>query len=120
MGEALVLATLLFVVWRLVRRAGWAPREPRSVIALATAAAIGAASLKAPGVAAGFIIVLLGFAHGNRVLSGLGIAALLFYVSGYYYLLDATLLFKAGVLAASGAALLAARWVMLRRILPHA
>lgn len=120
MGEALVLATLLYVVWRLVRRAGWEPREPRSLIALASAAAIGATSLKAPGVAAGFIIVLLGFAHGNRVLWGLGIAALLFYVSGYYYLLDATLLFKAGVLAATGAALLAARWVMLRRVLPHA
>jgi hypothetical protein len=120
MGECLVLATLLVVVWRLIGRAGWAPREPRSMIALATAATIGAASLKAPGVAAGFTIVLLGFAQGNRVLWTLGIAALLFYVSGYYYLLDATLLFKAGVLAASGAALLAARWLMLNRILPHA
>lgn len=120
MGECLVLATLLIVVWRLLCLSGWGPREPRSVIALATAAAIGAASLKAPGVAAGFIIVLLGFANGNRVLWGLGIAALLLYVSAYYYLLDATLLFKAGVLAVSGALLLGARWVMLKRILPHA
>ena len=120
MGELLVLATLLFVVWRLIARAGWEPREPRSMIALGTAALIGAASLKAPGIAAGFIIVLLGFANGNRVLWGLGIAALLLYVSGYYYLLDATLLFKAGVLAASGAVLLGARWLMLKRILPDA
>jgi uncharacterized membrane protein len=120
MGECLVLATLLVVVWRLLQRAGWAPREPRSLIALAIAAAIGAASLKAPGVAAGFIIVVLGFANGNRVLWVLGIAALLLYVSGYYYLLDATLLFKAGVLAAAGAVLLGARWLMLKRILPDA
>ena len=120
MGECLVLATLLVVVWRLLGRAGWGPREPRSLIALALAAAIGAASLKAPGVAAGFIVVLLGFANGNRVLWVVGIAALLLYVSGYYYLLDATLLFKAGVLAASGAALLGARWLMLKRILPNA
>lgn len=120
MGELLVLATLLLVVWRLIARAGWEPREPRSMIALGTAALIGAASLKAPGVAAGFIVVLLGFANGNRLLWGLGIVALLLYVSGYYYLLDATLLFKAGVLVASGAVLLGARWVMLRRILPNA
>jgi hypothetical protein len=120
MGELLVLATLLFVVWRLIARAGWEPREPRSMMALATAALIGGASLKAPGIAAGFIIVLLGFSNGNRVLWGLGIASLLLYVSGYYYLLDATLLFKSGVLAASGVVLLGARWLLLRRIVPDA
>jgi len=63
-------------------------------------------------------IVLLGFANGNRVLVGLGIASLLFYVSGYYYLLDATLLVKSGVLAATGAVLIAARWLVLNVVMP--
>ena len=57
--------------------------------------------------------------RGLRVLTGLGIAALLFYVSGYYYQLDVTLLVKSGVLAATGAVLLAARWLMLNFIMPQ-
>jgi hypothetical protein len=117
MGQALVLGAFLAVVATLVRRAGWSLREPRTLAALAAAAAIGAASFKAPGVAGGLMIVSLGFAHGNRVLTGLGIAALLFFVSSYYYRLDATLLAKAGVLATSGLVLLGARWLLLNVIL---
>ena len=65
------------------------------------------------------MIVLVVFANGNRLLAGLGIAALLYYVSSYYYLLDATLLAKAGVLAASGVVLLGARWLLLNVIMPE-
>jgi len=118
MGEALVVAAFLFAVCTLLRRAGWALSESKSLLSLAVAAAIGAASFKAPGVAGGLMIVLVGFANGNRLLAGLGIAALLYYVSSYYYLLDATLLAKAGVLAASGVVLLAARWLLLTVIMP--
>jgi uncharacterized membrane protein len=39
-------------------------------------------------------------------------------VSSYYYLLDATLLAKSAVLAATGAALLAVRWVVMNAVLP--
>jgi len=117
-GEALILAALVVSVSALLRRAGWVLPERRAVLALIAAAAIGAASFKAPGIAGGLMIVLLGFANGNRVLVGLGIAALLFYVSGYYYLLDATLLLKSGVLAATAVALLAARWLVLNVVMP--
>jgi uncharacterized membrane protein len=117
-GEALVVATLLASVGVLLKRTGWTLREPRTVLALVAAAAIGAASFKAPGIAGGLMIVLLGFANGNRVLVGLGIASLLFYVSGYYYLLDATLLVKSGVLAATGGVLIAARWLVLNVVMP--
>jgi len=55
--------------------------ESRSILSLAVAAAIGAASFKAPGVAGGLMIAIVGFANGNRLLAGLGIAALLYYVS---------------------------------------
>lgn len=116
-GEALVVAALLVSVGVLLKRTGWGPREPRTVLALVAAAAIGAASFKAPGIAGGLMIVLLGFANGNRLLLGLGIAALLFYVSSYYYLLDATLLVKSGVLAATGVVLLAARWLVLNVVM---
>ena len=117
-GEALVLGAFVAVVLTLVRRTGWPLREPRALLAVAAATAVGAASFKAPGVAAGLMIVLLGFANGNRVLTGAGIAALLFYIGKYYYLLEVTLLAKSGVLAATGVLLLAARWLMLNVVLP--
>jgi uncharacterized membrane protein len=103
----------------LLKRTAWALREPRTVVALiAGAAVIGAASIKAPGIAGGLTIAVLGFANGNRMLVGLGVAALLLYVSSYYYLLDATLLLKSGVLVATGVALLAARWLVLNVVMP--
>jgi hypothetical protein len=117
-GEALVAIALLASAWVLIRRAAWEIREARTVLGLAAAAVVGVASFKAPGIAGGLMIVLLGFANGNRVLAGLGIASLLFYVSSYYYLLDATLLAKSAVLAATGAALLAVRWVVMNAVLP--
>lgn len=117
-GEALVACALLASVWVLLRRAGWEPQQPRTLLGLVVAIAIGAASFRAPGIAGGLMIVLLGFANGNRVLAGLGIASLLVYVSSYYYLLDATLLVKSEVLAATGVALLVARWIVLNVIMP--
>jgi len=117
-GEAVVAITLLASVWVLARRAGWGPSEFRTLLGLAAAAVIGAVSFKAPGIAGGLMIVLLGFANGNRVLAGLGIASLLVYVSGYYYLLDATLLVKSGVLLATGVVLLGVRWLVLTVVMP--
>jgi uncharacterized membrane protein len=75
-------------------------------------------SLEAPGIAAGLCILLLGFAHGNRALAGLGGAALLLYAGGYYYDLQLTLLAKSQVLAATGGVLLALRWLALRLLPP--
>ncbi len=117
-GEALAVGVLLVSVWVLLKRAGWTLPESRTFLAMIAALAIGAASFKAPGIAGGLMIALLGFSNGNRVLVGLGIAALLFYVSGYYYRLDATLLVKSGVLMATGAVLLAARWLVLNVVMP--
>jgi len=117
-GEALVALALLVTVWMLLRRAGWGPEELRTILGLAAAALVGAASFKASGIGGGLMIALLGFANGNRVLTGLGVASLLFYVSSYYYLLDATLLAKSGVLLATGAVLLAVRWLVLNIVMP--
>jgi uncharacterized membrane protein len=65
------------------------------------------------------MIVLLGYAAANRVLAGIGLAALVFYLSAYYYTLEETLLYKSAVLAATGLVLLASRWLMLRFVLPE-
>jgi hypothetical protein len=119
LGEALVTVNLIATIATLVKRAAWRWSEARTVFSFVAVVAIGAASFKAPGVAGGLMIVVLGYANGNRVLAGLGVAALLFYVSAYYYQLDVTLLVKSGVLAATGAVLLAARWLMLKVLMPE-
>ena len=63
------------------------------------------------GLTAGMVIMLLGFA-GARVLLGLDIVSLLFYLSSYYYLLDATLLVKSGTLLLVGVVLLLVCWLL--------
>jgi hypothetical protein len=113
-GQLLNGAVLLCVVWVLLRRSGASLPGRTAVTVLAGTALMVLVSLEAPGIAAGLCILLLGFAHGNRVLAGLGGAALLLYAGGYYYELDVTLLVKSQVLAATGAVLLTLRWLLLR------
>jgi hypothetical protein len=105
---------LLAVAWTLLRREHLAIPGQAANAALLACLLLALAALKAPGLSTGVCIILLGFAHGNRVLTGLGVAALLLYASAFYYQLGDTLLVKSAALAASGAALLALRWLLLR------
>jgi hypothetical protein len=113
-GQLLNGAVLLCVVWVLLRRSGATLPGRTPLVVLAGTALMVLVSLEAPGIAASLCILLLGFAHGNRVLAGLGGAALLLYTGGYYYELDVTLLVKSQVLAATGGVLLGLRWLLLR------
>jgi hypothetical protein len=119
MGDLLTGAVLLWVAWTLLRRSEGGSSRPQAIAILAAVVLLVLVSFKAPGLPVGVCIIVLGYAHGNRILTGLGIAALLIYASSYYYTLDATLLVKSEVLAASGLVLLLARWLM-RRMLPGA
>jgi hypothetical protein len=119
MGDLLTGAVLLWVVWTLLQRGEGGSSRPPAIAILATVMLLVLVTFKAPGLPVGVCIIVLGYAHGNRVLTGLGIAALLIYASTYYYTLDATLLVKSEVLAASGLVLLLARWLM-RRVLSGA
>ena len=114
MGQLLAAGVLLYVVWSLLKRHGRGVSGPVVALSLIAAAAVGAASLAAPGIAVGMTILLLGFAGSNRVLLGLGVLSLLFYISSYYYTLHATLLAKSQTLLVIGLVLLAARWLMTR------
>ncbi len=114
LGDLLTGAVLLWVVWTLLWRGQAAFSRPRTLAVLAAVILLILVSFKAPGLCVGVCIIVLGYAHGNRILTGLGIAALLVYVSSYYYTLDETLLVKSQVLAASGVVLLLARWLMQR------
>jgi hypothetical protein len=111
-GAAASGAVLLGAVAALLRREGVAVFSRAGAKAMGAAAILAAASLKAPGLAPALAILVVGYANGNRVLAGLGIAALIGYLSQYYYTLDATLLEKSAVLAVTGIVLLAARLAM--------
>lgn len=114
MGEVLTSVVMLYVVWQLLQKYRQHLSNRMVVMALVGAFFVCVASLEAIGITVGVVIMLLGFSASNRVLLGIGVAALLFYISAYYYLLDKTLLDKSLTLLIIGLVLLVARWLMLR------
>ena len=116
MGEVLAGAVMIYVVWQLLQRLGKRAAGPLAITAILGTLILCAVSLEARGLTVGLVIMLLGFAGGNRILSGLGIVALLFYISSYYYLLESSLLVKSQILFVTGLILLAIRWLIMRMI----
>lgn len=114
MGELLAACVLGYVVWNLLQRHGQRLSGLLVVYVLVGTAVVGVVSMAAKGIGVGIVILLLGFAGGNRVLLGLGVASLLFYVLSYYATLETTLLAKAQTLLIVGLVLLVARWLLLR------
>ncbi len=96
LGGALAGAVLLWVVYRLLAREGVPAGSGPGRAGLASAAVLALAAVEAPGLVPPVAALILGFANGNRVLTGLGIAALLACLSRYYYQLEATLLEEVG------------------------
>jgi Predicted membrane protein len=104
-------AVLLWTANVLLRHNRIPPRSRTGLLAISGAIALGLLSLQAPGVAPAVAILILGFAHANRVLAGLGLLSLIGYLIYFYYSLHATLLEKSALLAVSGITLLAARFL---------
>ena len=116
-GTALVSVIFLVVAVRILKELAIGPDSREGLAVLAGAALVMGVSFPAHGLAASLLILILGFAGGNRVLFGLGLLAVASFLSHYYYQLRETLLYKSLVLAAAGALLLGARWV-LNRLFP--
>jgi uncharacterized membrane protein len=113
LNEIITGMVVLYVVWHILQRYGQPVSERISITALLGTALLCVVSMKVQGITIGIVIMLLGFAGANRVLLGLGIMSLLFYISFYYYLLNATLLAKSETLLIVGLVLLLVRWLML-------
>lgn len=109
LGALLMLVVLVWATVSLLRQEHIALDGKAGVAALLAAVLTGVLSFSAPGVAAGVLILVLGFACGNRILLGLGLIGLLGFISHYYYQMHSTLLVKSAVLAITGIALLIAR-----------
>lgn len=78
--------------------------------------AVIACAWAAPGLLLALIVTLLGAAAGQRAFAAAGIAFLAVFVAAYFYGIETTLLTKSITLVATGASVLAARWVLLRLI----
>lgn len=113
-GEILIGVVTLYVVWHLLQRYNQIIFGRLSILAFLGALLLIAVSIEVQGITVGVVIMLLGFSGANRILLGLGIVSLLFYISSYYYLLHATLLDKSATLFIVGLSLLAIRLLMLR------
>ena len=113
-GKLISGTVLIWVMLKILRREGVDWRSGAGRVALAGALILAIVSWKAPGVGPATLILVIGFANGNRVLAGLGVVALLGYLSHYYYVLHATLLEKSVLLAVSGIVLLTVRFAIRR------
>jgi hypothetical protein len=106
-GPILVGAVLVYTVGRLLARHGVAASSRTGGMVLGGATAVALATLNAPGVASSLLVLLLGFAGGNRTLHGIGVLGMLSYLTYFYYSLDATLLAKSAALGGTGVVLIA-------------
>lgn len=109
LGKALCAATLLAVAIKLLCDEGIALTSRAGATLLAVTALAMLVSFPATGVATALLILIIGYAGGNRLLVGLGICAFAGFLSYFYYQLQSTLLSKSLLLVASGAALLLIR-----------
>lgn len=109
LSSVLVGAVLLASVLTLCRRQGVAPGARATLLAGLAAVLCGLLDIKIAGLASCLLLVVLGFAHGNRLLLALGLVSLGACVSWFYYSLSLTLLEKSLWLAVAGGVLLLAR-----------
>lgn len=111
--SALMLGLVLVVVVSvLLKRARIKLFSGKGFAALLLALFIAVLGVWTPGITIALVFVILGYAHGNKVLTGLGLVTLVIFVSQFYYQLELTLLYKSIVLLFSGLALLLIRQLM--------
>jgi hypothetical protein len=72
-----------------------------------------------PGLLLALIVIMLGATSGNRVFIGAGIAFLVVFIATYFYGIEVSMLTKSISLVATGAAVLAARWLLLKVTAGH-
>ena len=113
-NEALLGAMLVITVIKLLARYQIAVVSKQGLAAIFAGSILALISLKATGLAIAWILILLGFSAGNRVLLGLGFFAFWSYLGRYYYFLNISLLDKSYVLMATGILML-----LMRQALKH-
>jgi uncharacterized membrane protein len=112
---AILLAVMLaYLLSRIALDLGYSLRNRVVIALLLGCLLLLVPSLRMPGILAALIVLALGFWRNNRGLMALASLFLVFYIGGYYYSLEWTLLVKSLVLLASGVTLLALRYFVVR------
>jgi uncharacterized membrane protein len=117
--SGMLIATMVWLVATsiLLKRQSISLQSKQAYCAFAASIAIGVASYFVSGIASAALVLILGFAIGNRVLFGLGVLGFIGFLSHYYYQMQATLLYKSAVLAMMGVFLLAIRFAFQRYLI---
>uniref|UniRef100_C6E007 DUF4401 domain-containing protein n=1 Tax=Geobacter sp. (strain M21) TaxID=443144 RepID=C6E007_GEOSM len=115
-GTALVAVIFLAVTMEILKKLDVELTSREGIAIVSCMAVVMVVSFPTHGLIAAALILILGFAGGNRVLFGLGLLAVASFLSHYYYQMRETLLIKSMILAATGGLLLVARWGLLRLI----
>jgi hypothetical protein len=117
-STVLLLIAFLGLVF-LIARSGGMALSPVVIGALAGAGVVLAVlTWQTPGILASLTILLLGFWRGQRLVWGLAVAFLAFFIGAYYYNLDLTLYEKSLILMGTGALFFLARYLLLRWLAP--
>ena len=69
-----------------------------------------------PGLLLALIVIMLGVSSGNRVFIAAGITFLVVFIATYFYGIQVSMLTKSITLVATGAAVLASRWLLLKML----
>lgn len=117
-GASLVNLALLLALALVLRREQVSLSSGIGVFALLGAGMLCGFSYVAPGLSSAILLICIAFSFSNRILLGVGLLALLSFLSHYYYQLQVSLLYKSIVLLSLAVLLLAVRY-LLYRLLPQ-
>ena len=118
LDELLLLFTMLYLIVTLMQRSQHHFPFNTKLAIIGATICLCLLSMQASGITIGFALLIVGFSNSNKVLQGLGITSLLFYISSYYYLLTLTLLEKSVILLMMGLFILAIRYALLKWLNP--
>ncbi len=118
-GSSLVNIAWLSAAVLVLRRQQLALNSPLAIAALCGSLALCGFNYVAPGLSSALLLILIAVSFSNRILLGLGLFALLSFLSHYYYQMQVSLLYKSMVLLSLGTLLLLIRWG-LGRFFPQA
>ncbi|WP_394497333.1 DUF4401 domain-containing protein [Shewanella sp. ENK2] len=113
MGNVLLAFVSLYVAQTILSRHPELSQKLRYWI-FAVIVIISVLSFEAPGINVGILLLILGFSASNYLLTGVGITALLSFISAYYYFLHYPLFEKSITLIVMGLVLLGMRWFLLK------
>ena len=118
-GTSLANLALLAATVIVLQRQRFALSSLPAIFSLVAAIIVCGFSYVAPGLSSALLLILIAYSFSDRVLLGVGLIALLSFVSHYYYQLQVTLLYKSIVLLGLAGLLLISRF-LLKRLFPIA